>query len=499
MNNSYDALAKDSAEALEALLTIRKSASSQQLKHQHQHQHQPLNQQLHQNQHQHHNQHQQQNQQQIHQNIQQINQHGFPPPVATNPMLPIPPPKAHPTIPNPFSNALSQPQRNTYQAARFNNFDLPTNLNVGVSLPGHSGAAGGVSASGRLDQAMGLAQMHLLQKSVLQQQQQQHQQKGGNFGRPAFNMGFSNSPILPNVLTQSAQVDAEAEQGSKRQKACVRADEVEKALHSKPQRGKKRENLTSSEKKELTKTRNRMHATKTRIRKKARHDELVECEEQYHKMSKEREVHDGRRKSVARFMKFRGDLLNHKNNGNETERCSWKATFGHDRKSPCPVDIPDIFVANPLIYVGNNLLDFGALYEFEHNSFDELRDTSYRECVGSTSAFEYVINGSVDGIGLSNLSSAFAEYTLVLGTNEEEKQIVRASGILHVQFCRESDKIASVKILSTQLSHSPAPSISTNEEAAAAARLGEREFFPSVVSLDQNANTDGKMRSASAT
>jgi hypothetical protein len=488
MNNSYDALAKDSAEALEALLTIRKSASSQQLQQQQQ---QPLNQQLQQHQHQH--------QQQTHQNIQQINQHGFPPAVASNPMLPIPPPKAHPTIPNPFANALSQPQRNTYQAAGFNNFDMPPNLNVGVSLPGHSGAAGGISASGRLDQAMGLAQMHLLQNSVLQQQQQ-HQQTGGNFGRPAFNMGFSNSPILPNVLTQSAKVDTEAEQGLNRKKACVRADEVEKALHSKPQRGKKRENLTSSEKKELTKTRNRMHATKTRIRKKARHDELVECEEQYHKMSKEREVHDRRRESVMLFMKFRGDLLNHKNNGNETERCSWKATFGHDRKSPCPVDIPDIFVANPLIYVGNNLLDFGALYEFEHNSFDELRDTSYRECEGPTSAFEYVISGSVDGIGLSNLSSAFAEYTLVLGSTEEEKKIARASGILHVQFCRESDKIASAKILSTQLSHSPAPSISTNEEAAAAAaRLGEREFFPSVVSLDQNATTDGKMRSSSAT
>lgn len=205
---------------------------------------------------------------------------------------------------------------------------------------------------------------------------------------------------------------------------------------------------------------------------------------------------DRRRKSVVRFMKFRSDLLNYKNNGHETERCSWKATFGHDRKSPCPVDIPDIFVANPLIYVGNNLIDFSALYEFEHNSFDELRDTSYRECEGPISAFEYLINGSADGIGISNLSSAFAEYILVLGATDEEKKIARASGILNVQFCRESDKIASVKILSTQLSHSAAPSFSTNEESAAA-RLGEREFFPSVVSLDQNANTDGKMPSSS--
>mmetsp|Transcript_7893 Transcript_7893/g.15994 ORF Transcript_7893/g.15994 Transcript_7893/m.15994 type:complete len:301 (+) Transcript_7893:63-965(+) len=44
----------------------------------------------------------------------------------------------------------------------------------------------------------------------------------------------------------------------------VREDEIKAALESRPQRGKKRDNLTALERKELTKTRNREHARSTR-------------------------------------------------------------------------------------------------------------------------------------------------------------------------------------------------------------------------------------------
>ena len=44
----------------------------------------------------------------------------------------------------------------------------------------------------------------------------------------------------------------------------VREEEIKAALTSKPQRGKKRDNLTAEERKELTKTRNREHARTTR-------------------------------------------------------------------------------------------------------------------------------------------------------------------------------------------------------------------------------------------
>ena len=44
----------------------------------------------------------------------------------------------------------------------------------------------------------------------------------------------------------------------------IRKDKVEEALHSKPQRGKKRRDLSASERQELTRTRNREHAKSTR-------------------------------------------------------------------------------------------------------------------------------------------------------------------------------------------------------------------------------------------
>ena len=47
-------------------------------------------------------------------------------------------------------------------------------------------------------------------------------------------------------------------------KAAVRTTEIEAALRSKPQRGKKRDNLSDLERLELTRTRNREHAKSTR-------------------------------------------------------------------------------------------------------------------------------------------------------------------------------------------------------------------------------------------
>jgi hypothetical protein len=45
-------------------------------------------------------------------------------------------------------------------------------------------------------------------------------------------------------------------------------------MNSKPQRGRKRSNLTDEERQELTRTRNRQHAKSTRERKKARLEEV---------------------------------------------------------------------------------------------------------------------------------------------------------------------------------------------------------------------------------
>ena len=69
----------------------------------------------------------------------------------------------------------------------------------------------------------------------------------------------SPSSTVPSSLSydgSSAQEEEEA--------ANVRREKVEEALRSKPQRGKKREDLSAKERLELTRTRNREHAKTTR-------------------------------------------------------------------------------------------------------------------------------------------------------------------------------------------------------------------------------------------
>ena len=63
----------------------------------------------------------------------------------------------------------------------------------------------------------------------------------------------------PQILSQSTN-----NANSPNQHQEVRPSEVERALRSKPQRGKKRNNLNIDERKELTRSRNRLHAKTTR-------------------------------------------------------------------------------------------------------------------------------------------------------------------------------------------------------------------------------------------
>ena len=64
--------------------------------------------------------------------------------------------------------------------------------------------------------------------------------------------------IIPTVTGLTKHDEAEATEKK------IRKGEVEAALRSKPQRGRKRENLNAEERLELTRTRNREHAKSTR-------------------------------------------------------------------------------------------------------------------------------------------------------------------------------------------------------------------------------------------
>lgn len=85
----------------------------------------------------------------------------------------------------------------------------------------------------------------------------------------------------------------------------IRPEEVEKALRSKPQRGRKRNNLNSDERQELARTRNREHAKSTRLRKKQRLEELMEVERRYLLVLQRHRLESARANAVRRFFQER--------------------------------------------------------------------------------------------------------------------------------------------------------------------------------------------------
>lgn len=89
----------------------------------------------------------------------------------------------------------------------------------------------------------------------------------------------------------------------------VRKSEIEAALRSRPQRGRKRENLSNEERLELTRTRNREHAKSTRMRKKARYQELLDNEEKFKELQKARDLTDDRIQCVLDFLVVRTQML----------------------------------------------------------------------------------------------------------------------------------------------------------------------------------------------
>mmetsp|Transcript_3986 Transcript_3986/g.5877 ORF Transcript_3986/g.5877 Transcript_3986/m.5877 type:complete len:360 (+) Transcript_3986:149-1228(+) len=119
---------------------------------------------------------------------------------------------------------------------------------------------------------------------------------------PAISMGTTMVTLPPNKRQKREQTVAETEES-------VRQDEIEAALRSKPQRGRKRENLSVLERIELTRTRNREHAKSTRLRKKMRHQELVDKEVELEELKKSVNLDEQRAETVREFIKSREIML----------------------------------------------------------------------------------------------------------------------------------------------------------------------------------------------
>eukprot|EP00978_Attheya_sp_CCMP212_P017236 scaffold45817_cov50-Attheya_sp.AAC.2 len=110
-------------------------------------------------------------------------------------------------------------------------------------------------------------------------------------------------PISKKVLTDLSNEIGEAVN------IQIRKEEVNAALHSRPQRGRKRENLSALERMELTRTRNREHAKSTRVRKKARYQELLDIEQKFKEMEKRDELSSKRLACLQTFCSIRSNII----------------------------------------------------------------------------------------------------------------------------------------------------------------------------------------------
>jgi len=119
---------------------------------------------------------------------------------------------------------------------------------------------------------------------------------------PCHNGDCSNMLSYHNPDRSPYSDDATKPPGTGTSDASVRTDKIQDALNSRPQRGKKRRNLNEQERLELTRTRNREHAKCTRMKKKARHMELLEMEQMYLVLKAKQELNSSRRSRLIEII-----------------------------------------------------------------------------------------------------------------------------------------------------------------------------------------------------
>lgn len=266
------------------------------------------------------------------------------------------------------------------------------------------------------------------------------------------NIGTPNPLLLSNQLIPLASSSASSMMTAKEQQqhqVDIRREEVEKALNSKPQRGRKRRNLNEEERQELTRTRNREHAKSTRERKKQRHTELLEIERWYQDMRIQQELQSQRRQAVCLFIGVRQAMLRQILNDN-----SGQAT---------DVTIDSLILSRSDFRYHIRGQRGGA--EIDGLTLMGLFDRSFAALLpaqGAEASYRY----EEESIALTERGDASVECSICFGS--------RVFKTLHmnISFAEEKSKILAVDIAFL------------HEESERHPSLGNQVSHPSVVSLD---------------
>jgi hypothetical protein len=251
----------------------------------------------------------------------------------------------------------------------------------------------------------------------------------------------------------------------------VRKEKIEDALKSQPQRGRKRVNLNETERLELTRTRNREHAKSTRVRKKARYQELLDNEQLLIKYRKADSVNENRRRCVVDFLAIREHMLRNEQGADES-------TSSEETRQVTNMGV--ISLGKKLQDVVENVASFAFHAETEPSGdtndqsrmkrFDEVLRHNLSKIVNKAMLplLSYKVRGSAGGITLSSGDTGFAEVTLAPAGHSFPPVL---SGIVRFQFAPKSDKLRAVVWTLTGGQRS-------------SERLNAQISHPSVVSLD---------------
>lgn len=341
---------------------------------------------------------------------------------------------------------------------------------------------------------------------------------------------------LPKMGSTSKPEDArEAERK-------IRKDEVAAALRSKPQRGRKRENLNAEERLELTRTRNREHAKSTRIRKKARYQELLDTEQKYFDMQKSQQLKTKRQETVQGFLDARVSMLQvavdsilqpkqvspqsgknteEKGASSESRGVSFDGAEAFPRKmmedgastpkAELKVDDNSKSLKDFLIdeksfgfetFLGDTIqaADASAMTRFDEHIAKRLEQMLGQ--VATDFKIDYRVLGLKGGIAVNRDGTGFArvEYILSSATLKDEKLIL--SSLASFEFAEDSRLIRSVawSLLKDGMGITGGESYSCSKsDSTAKESLESQTVYPSVVSFDEAALREKAKELATAT
>lgn len=270
--------------------------------------------------------------------------------------------------------------------------------------------------------------------------------------------GLSRSPIAVGFLQNCFLNTTPPSSPPDAKDPEVRREKVEAALKSKPQRGRKRENLNEQERLELTRTRNREHAKSTRIRKKARNQELLDKEQKLDAMVYCEELEERRRQTVIDFVAARERMLHACVRYVPDELCGL-------------IEDPTSFSFE---YTGGDVSPetpgFDSLVEFDATLTSRLIG---RFGTDARSLLYCRLVGGADSVGLARDSSGLAMVELGLATESSETSLLK--GVVSVRFAEHSNKLKAV-VWSTTVD---------SFDSAQLEKLRAQSSYPSVISLDR--------------